>query len=170
MNVNIPRRLKDMEWEDRESVFMAFMVMVCQKEGYESWFNFNHADLKKIVGKPKTANFDWHGRLTVRLREVFDFAVIDENNVMVKWKINDSKYWHTRPRKNVDLESRSAVVPYRINDLYRIKMWCYLMGHISSGNTLCSQNDSVIHYNDSNLAGNGGVGVEFLVHENTKFH
>mgnify|MGYP003644244007 CR=1 FL=1 len=171
MNVNIPRRLKDKEWEDREAVLIAFMVMVCQKEGYESWFNFNAADLKKIVGKPKSAHFDWHGPNTKGLRQVFDFAAIDENNVMVKWKINDSKFWHTRPRITGKFaDSRSAVVPHRINDLYRIKMWCYLMGHISSGNTLCSSNDSVIHYTDSNLAGNGGVGVEFLVHENTKFH
>ena len=171
MNVNIPRRLKDKEWEDREAVLIAFMVMVCQKEGYESWFNFNNADLKKIVGKLRSSHFDWHGPNTERLREVFDFAVIDENNVMVKWKINDSTYWHTRPRKTGKFtDSRSAVVPHTITELYRIKMWCYLMGHISSGNTLCMQNDSVIHYTDSNLAGNGGVGVEFLVHENTKFH
>ena len=170
MNIHIPRRLKDIEYSDREAVFIAFMVMVSQREGYESWFNYNSGDLKRICGKYKSCQFDWHGDMTKGLREVFDFAVIDENNVMVRWKINDSKHWHTRPRQNVDLESRSAVVRHKLTELYWIKTWCYLMGHIGSGNNLCSQNDSLIYFTDTETQGNGGVGENFLVHENVKFH
>ena len=171
MNVNIPRSLIDIELEDREAVFIAFMTMVSQKEGYESWFNFNGGDFTKLIAKQCASNINFHGPRTKKLRTIFDIAVVDENNVMVKWKINDTKHWHTRPStRRESMGSRSAVKPFELTELYYIKLWCYLMGHIGSGNNLCSANDSIIHFDDSKFRGNGGVGVDFLQHENTKFH
>jgi len=121
VKVHIPKYAADMdiEWTDREKVFLAFMLEVSYAEGWETAYYMHITDISRILGfhalKLHTA--------TENLRKVFNIAKLSEFTVRIQGK-DPGKYHEGKL-------VRSFTEP--LTDYKAIAMWYYLAGHMVKG-------------------------------------
>jgi len=123
MNVKIymPKFATDMdiEWTDREKVFLAFMLEVSYVEGWETTYYMHITDFCRIIGShpAKLVN-----SLT-NLRQVFRIAHLSNFTIRIQGR-NPGKY-HDGTLVKSQLQ--------QLTDYKAIAMWYYLAGHMVKG-------------------------------------
>ena len=136
MKVTIPNQIDPTNFSDGDKMFTGFMFLLGRKYGYEHWYNMNAGDFKKIVFDSNATNPNLFGPRTEILREHFDFAKIDANNYLVRFR-------------NVKSKSSNGEVGWihtEISDMRSIKIWCYLMGQWFGGVEIVNETDTLIQY------------------------
>lgn len=123
MNVRlyIPKLAADMdiEWTDREKVFLAFMLELSYVEGWETAYYMHTTDFTRILGTHPAKLIN----SLVNLRQVFKIAQLSKYTVRIQG-ISQPKYFlGTVPKSDLQ----------RITDYKAIAMWYYLAGHMVKG-------------------------------------
>ena len=159
MKICIPNQIDASEFNDGELMITALLYMIANKYDYKSWYNINGGDFRKIVYPASASTPRVFGPRTARLREIIDFAVLDPNNICMRFST-------LKPtRQGVGKLGTPQVGPtmYELKDMRSIKIWCYLLGQWHGKNELITETDNLIVYTDSKRSVNNLEYNNFLV-------
>tara|TARA_R110000744_G_C18999344_1_gene521604 strand:- start:79 stop:564 length:486 start_codon:yes stop_codon:yes gene_type:complete len=146
MKICIPKQIDATEFNDGEKMITSLMHMISNRYGYDSWYNINAGDFRKIVFPAHATSPNIFGPRTERLRKIFDFAILDKNNYLLKFST-----LVPRQHKGIKKGQTPSVAAefYNLEDLRSIQIWCYLLGQWHGKNELVSKSDSMIEYTHS---------------------
>ena len=150
MKIQIPNQINNVEdYTEGELMFMALMYMVCTRYTWNSRYNMNVGDLRRIVFNFKANNQAIFGNHMIRLRDIFEFAQTDAYNVLVAWRTIRPLSHFGRPvtKDNSKINVGSQTV--EIHDIGSIQIWSYLMGVWFSGNDIVSESENILEYTDN---------------------
>lgn len=135
VKVLIPKFAQDMdiEWTDRELVFMALMLEIGWHEGWETRYFMHTHDYSKILGcYPLKADETFK-----RLSKVFQIAQLNTFTIAIQG-VNPGRRWGGKVVKSQ---------PIQLEDPTAIAMWYYLCGAMLHGiDNLLSDPERVIPY------------------------
>ena len=142
MIIQLPSTFKGHTFTDREAIFIAFMFHIAKDNNFEKcWYNMHHYDFRQITSDSSNHTTTPHSKRYDNLRNYFDFAVIDQNNILINF--SSLKAVGTAMNK-----SAIGSYPHVLTSIECIKTWCYLQGQLHSGVSPVSKTDSMIHYTD----------------------
>ena len=160
MKISIPNQIDASDFNDGEKMITSLMHMISNRYGYNQWYNINCGDFRKIVFHANATNPALFGPRTERLREIFDFAILDKNNYCLKFSTLVPK--NHKGIKEGALPSVGAA-QYELKDLRSIQIWCYLLGQWHGKNEIVTASESLIEYTHSKRTATNLEYKNFLV-------
>lgn len=139
MIIQLPSTFKGDQFTDRESLFISFMFHISKNNNFEKcWYNIHQYDFRQITSDSSNHTTTPFSKRYDNLRNYFDFAVIDMNNILVYFK----------SLKSVGTTNDIGSYPHELKCIECIKTWCYLQGQLHSGKEIVSETTSMIHYKE----------------------
>lgn len=159
MKIALPNQIDFTDFNDGEKMIIGLMYLISNRYGYDHWYNINAGDFRKIVFHRAASNPAVFGPKTEKLREVFDFAQLDKNNICIKFHTIKPKVTHVN-RKGFNGIGSTL---YELKDFRSIKIWCYLMGQWFGGNEIVNDSKTLIEYDTSKRSATNLEYKNFLV-------
>lgn len=142
MIIQLPSTFKGDQFTDREALFISFMFQIVKDNNFEKcWYNMHHYDFRQITSDSSNHTTNPFSKRYENLRNYFDFAVVDQNNILVYFK--SLKAVATAMNKNA-----IGSYPHELKCIECIKTMCYLQGQLHSGVSILSETTSMIHYKE----------------------
>ena len=128
MNINIPVKYKDLQLNDNEAMVCAFLLMLSDRWGYDTHYNMNAYDFKKMFSRNSYSMEGDSGALD-KIRTHMQVAPLDEHNWALKFRIKKGKLkeW-TRMWGNKE----PRTVLHKLTNTRSMILWGYLMGRWNS--------------------------------------
>lgn len=138
MNIIIPSLYKDLLLTEREAVVVAFMTLVAHDHGWEHNYNISPYDINKILD---TSRGELDSRKLDRLKEIFQFTYLNDENWMLKWKDYNPKTFLTRT-------GAFRMHKYWLENARNQRVWCYLLGLYRGSKDLVTDSTRVFEHED----------------------
>ena len=154
MKIQIPNQVKDYIdinlLTEGELMFTSFMHMVMTRYGWNTRYNMNAGDIRRILYNMNGNYVALFGHKTENLRKIFEFAQTDEYNILVAFRDIKPKGAFGRPIDTKGSKLTIGSEEVELKDLKSIKLWCYLMGLWFSGTEIVTESNSILEYLDNN--------------------
>jgi len=123
--VRLPQHMfdNDIEWKDREKVFVALFMNLTYHGGWNTTYYINAQDCGRILAGHASYPNIWKN-----LREIFVIGVINEFTISVTPK----KVGRYHAKMPVKAPNDMCI----IKDVDALLMWYYLVGRLSAGNVV----------------------------------
>ncbi len=157
MKLQLPNQIDATDLNEGEAMLIGLLHMICNKHGYDQWYNMNNGDWRKITFPCGATNPKPFGPRCDRLREHLDFAMVDGYNLLIRFKKVRSLYAYGKKANSVGSQ------PYELKDIRSIQIWCYLMGLWHGENPIISEANATFEYTCNERTAQGLKYKNFLV-------
>ena len=152
MKIQIPNQIPLEDLGEGDAMLIALLHLICNRHGYNHWYNMNGGDWRKI-GFPKgCTNPAPFGPRTAVMRKHIQLCQLGESNILLRFK-------NVRPKAKGPYD-RVGNHQYELKDIRSIQIWCYLMGLWHGKNPIISEANAIIPYEDNRRT------MEYLEHKN----
>ena len=139
MEIQLPNQIDTKDLSEGDAMIIGLLYLICNKYGYDQWYNMNHGDWRKISFQPGATNPSVFSSVSATQREHIEFAKLDKNNILMKFK----KVKPNGIGMGATVVGRKA---FHIKELRSIQIWCYLMGLWHGENSIIAKSDAMIYH------------------------
>jgi hypothetical protein len=141
MNIVIPEKYKDLQIPEEQWLIVAFLLMISHEHGWETPYNINTYDFKKILGG-SFGTLEPHTSKLKGLREMIEIKRLNDHNWTIQFRdFNRPDFYRYK-----DGSGNLRTAHKEITNVRCISMWCYLVGMYRGNKNLITDSERIFEY------------------------